>query len=139
MKDHRVLVTGWRNWPERYQGVIRGYLDAVWRDVQWNALGRMVIVQGECPYGGVDLYAKLWAEQMAIEVESYPAEVDAAGKILGPARNSRMVALGAERCLGFPGPNSRGTWDCIRKAVDADIPTYVISWSTSFAKHWADE
>jgi hypothetical protein len=38
-----------------------------------------------------------------------------------------MVSLGADLCLGFPGPGSKGTWDCLRKAVDAGIPTRVRS------------
>jgi hypothetical protein len=33
-----------------------------------------------------------------------------------------MVSLGADICLAFPQPGSKGTWDCARKAADAGIP-----------------
>jgi len=42
-----------------------------------------------------------------------------------------MVALGAKLCIGFPGPRSRGTWDCLEKATNAGIETYSKSWFQS--------
>jgi hypothetical protein len=32
-----------------------------------------------------------------------------------------MVDLGADLCLAFPMPRSRGTWDCVRRAKKAGI------------------
>jgi hypothetical protein len=133
MKPFRVLVTGWRDWPEDRSSVIERALDGVAWFVSGTTPNRpIVVVQGECPYGGVDLHAKRWAERTpGTSVESHPAEV-IGDRIQGPARNSVMVNLGADLCLAFPGPNSRGTWDCVRKAVDADIPTQVHAWCTEW-------
>ena len=126
----RVLVTGWRDWPASHRGVI------------WQALaaethrhrGPIVVVQGECPYGGVDRWAKEWAEQDPRATnEPHPADWKQYGKKAGMIRNGIMVKAGGDLCLGFPGPKSRGTWDCPQKAVDADIPCKVFPWSTLHA------
>lgn len=83
----------------------------------------VIIVQGECPYGGVDLAAKRWAQRTAgVTSEGWPAQWTAHGRAAGPARNEHMVSLGADFCLAFPAPGSRGTWDCLMKAAEAGIP-----------------
>lgn len=134
---YRILVTGWRRWPPTHRGI-------VWRALDTAAFRRdnrpIVVVHGKCPYGGVDLYAAQWAGQCdGAGTEEHPAERGPQGQILGPARNTRMVAAGADLCLSFPGPNSRGTWDCTRKAVDADIPTRVVAWCTAWGRDWAED
>lgn len=137
---YRILVTGWRAWPLTHAHVVYQALSTVVYQLgsgTWNPGRPIVVAQGECPYGGVDLYAKQWATACCFQVEPDPADRGPQGQILGPARNSRMVARGADVCLGFPGPNSRGTWDCIRKAVDADIQTLVYPWSTASSTGWA--
>ena len=122
----RILITGWRAWPASHAGLIWSALDA--------AVGRagtppgVVVVHGKCPYGGADEHAAVWVQMRGHAEEPHPAETGAGGKLLGPARNTEMVRLGADLCLGFPGPGSRGTWDCLRKAVDAGIPTRVYGW-----------
>lgn len=136
-EPYRILITGWRDWPESHAFVIDQHLDGIAFDL---ASRPIVIVHGKCPYGGVDLYAERWANKKSGAThEPHPAQRTAQGKILGPARNSKMVNLGANVCLSFPGPGSRGTWDCTSKAVDADIPTYTIAWSTAWAKEWQDD
>ena len=50
----------------------------------------------------------------------------------GPARNERMVRYAVERarrgavvrCHGFPGPESVGTWQCLRAAAKAGLETW---------------
>jgi hypothetical protein len=45
----------------------------------------------------------------------------------GPARNAAMVAAGAEPWIAFRFlARSRGTKDCVRRALAAGIPTYLI-------------
>lgn len=41
-------------------------------------------------------------------------------------RNDRMIALGADLCIGFPHgrANTQGTWYTLTHAKDAGIPTY---------------
>jgi hypothetical protein len=118
---YRLLVTGSRNCDDVQARFVRAILSRIymWQGVQH---GRdLTIVEGECPYGGVDLVARRWAEELGdVEIDAHPAEVHN-GRVLGPARNARMVATGPDLCVGFPGPKSNGTWDCIRKAADAGI------------------
>ena len=128
MTPYRILVTGWRHWPGEYAHVIH---EALVRTAALADPGRrpIIVVQGECEYGGVDLWANEWAVHTTdAEPEPHPAKRDSQGRILGPARNARMVALGADVCLAFPGPGSRGTMDCIRKAKAAGIPTMIRHW-----------
>ena len=118
----RILVTGSRDWADR--GAV---IDALWE--AWIDLGRRgdtVLVQGECHLGGADLIAKDVWEQCGLPVESHPAEMGPDGHVLGPERNARMVALGADLCLAFPLPSSRGTKNCMRLAREAGIPVRVI-------------
>lgn len=135
-KPYRILVTGWRDWPETHAFVIEQHLDAVVFELLTRAI---VVVHGKCPYGGVDLYAARWADRKSgATQEAHPAERTTEGKILGPARNSRMVNRGADLCLSLPGPRSLGTWDCTSKAVDADIPTRIVPWCSKWANDWLD-
>lgn len=125
MRTVRILVTGWRDWPEQAKQII------------WNALNeyqasheiptQFVVVHGQCPYGGVDLYAEQWAIAKGHSFEAHPARV-VNGKILGPERNAKMVKLGADVCFAFPGPRSRGTVDCMKKAEKAGIEIVKIEW-----------
>jgi hypothetical protein len=126
----RIICTGWRSWPVSHRGVVWRALDAATAGIP----GPIVVVQGECPYGGVDRWAKEWAEQdPRATSENHPAPWDKHGKAAGMIRNSAMVRLGSDLCLAFPGPKSRGTWNCLQLAVDADIPCKVYPWSTAFA------
>jgi hypothetical protein len=128
-----VLVTGWRDWPADCAHVVWDALDSV----LLNSGRPLIVVHGQCPYGGVDLYAHQWAMRCdGANPEPHPAERDANDRLLGPARNSHMVSLGAELCLAFPGPGSRGTVDCAQKAINADIPTMFFAWSSTFAEQW---
>jgi hypothetical protein len=122
----RILITGSRHTTPDDAQVVWQALDA-WVPFALPGVP-LIIVHGACPYGGVDLNADEWAVQNPSAVpERHPADWDHLGKAAGMARNSHMVALGAEVCLGFPGRGSRGTWDCLKKAVDAGIPTRVTS------------
>lgn len=127
----RVLVTGWRFWPR--QEAFRVHDALVWAVTVFLPFSRhLVVVDGACPYGGVDLYAHEWATgRPDTSSRRYPAKV-VNGKLLGPQRNAEMVAQGADVCLGFPELEQEqprgGTWDCIRKARKAGIPTFVIPY-----------
>lgn len=128
-RPYRVIVTGWRAWPETEKWFIWKELDLLrWRvpyeipdDLNPNSI---IIVEGECPYGGVDLFAKQWAQDRHQLVDPFPADWERYGRGAGPRRNSAMVGVGADLCIGFPGPDSKGTWDCLEKATKAGIETY---------------
>ena len=118
----RILVTGSRTTTSEGDGYVWLTLDRICAPTL--ASGRsVVIVQGECHKGGVDLAARRWAEETAsAESEGYPADWKAHGKPAGMIRNGQMVALGADLCVAFPARGSRGTWDCLKQAADAGIP-----------------
>jgi hypothetical protein len=81
---------------------------------------------------------------LGVKVEVHPARwdhLDVPGAIVrqnkygvrynanaGPIRNAAMVAAGAGMCVAFHRflRQSRGTKDCVRRAIEAGIPTYLI-------------
>ncbi len=112
---YRVLVTGSRHWSDR---------DAIERGLR--SVGdepSAVLVHGAAP--GADTIAAEVATAMGWDVEAHPADWDAHGKAAGPRRNQEMVDAGADTCLAFPLPESRGTWDCLRRAERAGIRVIV--------------
>jgi hypothetical protein len=125
MSAYRILVTGSRQISHHDDAFVVHKL----AEAAASALGAgrpVIIVHGRCPYGGVDLAAHLWAERTpGVEPEPHPADWDAHGKAAGPMRNSEMVARGADECHAFPLSSSRGTIDCLIKAIKAGIPTHV--------------
>jgi hypothetical protein len=130
---YRVLITGWRAWPEANKDFIWRELYGLWTRVptdmgEYIPPESIMIVHGKCPYGGVDLWAEQWAKTYHQLWDPHPADWDKYGKPAGNIRNTEMVALGADLCIGFPGPGSKGTWDCLQKATNAGIETYSRSW-----------
>lgn len=120
----KVLVTGTRNHTTGLMG-----------DRVRYALG--IVVCRLCPesglliYGGatgVDSTAKGYWDSLGPEYTTkcfpYKSEMGKAG---GPVRNQEMVDFGADICLAFPAPGSRGTYDCASRAEEAGIPTFVIT------------
>lgn len=75
-------------------------------------------------YRGADWIADRFARRRNWTVEMFPADWSLGPKA-GPERNALMVKEGADLCLAFALPNSRGTWDCVRKARAAGIETVV--------------
>lgn len=86
---------------------------------------------------GVDRLTRAYCVEYGLIFEMYIAEWRLLGRSAGPQRNQQMidraVVLRAEgstvRGLAFPGRSSVGTWDCLRRMVDAGIPTRVeLAW-----------
>lgn len=117
----RFLVTGSRHCTDEHARLVCEVLDRAAVPARL-AKRPIVVVHGRCPKGGVDLVAHRWAENAPdADPEPHPANWDLYGKAAGMIRNGEMVDLGADRCFGFPAPDSRGTWDCIHKAAKAGI------------------
>lgn len=115
----RVLITGDRHW------------DAI--DVAETVINRLLarygpnltIVHGAAT--GVDSAFEEAAELLGVDTEPHPADWGK-GKSAGPIRNSEMVKTGADLCIAVHRylANSRGTLDCVRKALAAGIPVWLI-------------
>jgi hypothetical protein len=114
----RILITGSRNWPD--DGTVeQAILDVKnWFYFDWEDV---VIVHGDCPTGA-DAIADEFATEYDIKVERHPADWKKHGRAAGPIRNQEMVDLGADICLAFPLPDSRGTIHCMKAAKKAGIP-----------------
>lgn len=133
-RPFRVLVTGSRHaTTEQHSAVIRNELRLAIGHItgdQMNA-GLVTLVHGAAP--GVDTIAAdiMRALPWPIRIVGYPARDFGRWPECGPRRNSHMVSLGADICLAFPMPGSRGTWDCARKAADAGIPVILRSLASA--------
>lgn len=119
----RVLIAGSRHWSNRF--AIVSALS------QFNDRG-MVLVSGACP-SGADRIAEDVAEHLGWKVERHPAEWGIHGRAAGPIRNQQMVDLGADICLAFPLPGSRGTLDCMQRAYEAHIPVHNLGWTAEMS------
>ena len=121
----RLLVTGSRNDPS-----------LIMQERIKYALGftayKLCPEGGELKHGmatGVDTFCAGFWESLGFTHSffatgfEYPGE---SGKAGGPIRNQRMVDSGADLCLAFTMPDSKGTWDCVRKARAAGITTFAL-------------
>lgn len=111
----RVLITGSRDW-QRPQAVTNALDDLL----NSHTADPLVVVHGAC-HTGADRIAQDWARRHAVRDEPHPAEWTRYGRRAGPLRNQAMVDLGADVCLAFPTALSRGTRDCMQRAVAAGI------------------
>lgn len=114
----RILVTGSRDFRDT---------DLAKRALVWaaNVAGvdnpaDVTVVHGDAR-GADSVMAKV-AASFGCVIEGHPARWDELGKRAGIVRNCEMVDLGADVCLSFPLPGSRGTWHCMREAEKAGIP-----------------
>ena len=118
MSHPRILVTGSRNWTNR--NIIKMALKYAWEDLGLDP--KTTLVSGACPTGADRIAEEEW-ESLGLPIERHPAGWSQHGRAAGPIRNQEMVDLGADVCLAFAMPDSRGTHDCIRRASDKGIPT----------------
>lgn len=118
----RILVTGSRDWDDEH--LVFKALDTYAKPLGGDPLDEVVIVHGACPTGA-DAMAQRWAELRGIKTEPHPADWGKYHRAAGPRRNQEMVDSGADYCIAFPMPNSRGTKDCAGKAYKAGIPLFV--------------
>jgi hypothetical protein len=132
----RVLVTGDRRWyaPDLAVQVVNRLLCRYGPD--------LVIVHGAAT--GIDASFAEACADLSVEQEPHPArwkDLKAVGAVVkydwrrhpynanaGPERNAEMVAAGADMCVAFHRflTESRVTKDCVRRAIEAGIPTYLI-------------
>lgn len=114
----RILVTGSRDFRDT---------DLAKRALVWaaNVAGvdnpaDVTVVHGDAR--GADSVMAEVAASFGCVIEGHSARWDELDKRAGIVRNCEMVDLGADVCLAFPLPGSRGTWHCMREAEKAGIP-----------------
>jgi hypothetical protein len=113
----RILVTGSRNFTNRE--TVLEILSEYWEE----GVEDTVLIHGGAR--GLDELAADVAFQLGWVEELHFAEWERFGKSAGHIRNQAMVDSGADVCIGFPMAGSRGTWDCLKRAADAGIPTRI--------------
>lgn len=79
---------------------------------------------------GVDTKAKEWCISNNIPYKVHRADWQTYGKMAGILRNANMVAAAnaGDWCLALPGPNSVGTWDCVKRASQAGLSVLILPW-----------
>jgi hypothetical protein len=132
----RVIVTGDRNWyaPELAEKVVNRLR---------LRFGRGLVIV-HCAATGIDQSFAEACAKLGVAQEPHPARWDdleapeavvrqdqggrAYNANAGPVRNAAMVAAGAGMCVAFHRrlARSHGTRDCVRCAIEAGIPTYLV-------------
>jgi hypothetical protein len=122
-----IIVTGSRElWPKGLK-----HPDGTahrWKGLDWDVQSFVrktlnlyipvcqILVHGAAR--GLDTLAHAWATDAGIEIDQYPANWESYGLKAGPRRNREMLtAYPYGVVVGFPGPNSAGTRDCMKEAV----------------------
>lgn len=114
-----VLVCGGREYGSKVEERIHVYATL---DQMKAHYGELLIVQGGAR--GADGQARFWSEDRAVHCATVPAIWNKLGNAAGAIRNSAMLALQPQVCIGFPG--GRGTADMLKKARAAGVATYEV-------------
>jgi hypothetical protein len=126
--DMRILVTGDRFWVcyELAASILRRLIDRYGADI--------TIVHGGGT--GVDEAFNRACRELGITAESYIAEWRWHGNLAAEKRNRAMVSAGANMCVALHRDikTCRGTKDCVRLALAAKIPTYLVDDDQGVAK-----
>lgn len=115
----RLLITGSRDWWDAHllKTTIHYWVSLLLDEP-------VTLVHGNCPIGA-DALAEQYAIARGWQPEPVSANWTEHGLRAGPLRNQLMVDLGADLVLAFPLPGSKGTWDTVRRARAAGLPTLV--------------
>jgi hypothetical protein len=126
----RVLVCGSRTLEDEW--AIHRVLDGIF-DYEHSANDRLVVIEGGGR--GADAHAASWVagfgpEYPTVAHEQYPADWTLHGKGAGPIRNELMLRDGKPDVVWAfvdkPLQHSKGTADMVRRARNAQVPTYVV-------------
>jgi YspA, cpYpsA-related SLOG family len=118
--DMRILIAGDRHWncTDLAERVVNRLIARYGYDF-------VVIHGGAC---GVDEAFAEACRHLAIKAEPHVADWRGLGNIAGPARKREMVQSGADVCIALHRTlaQSKATKDCVRQALAAGIPVYLI-------------
>jgi hypothetical protein len=116
----RLIVTGDRHW-----NALELAEDVINRLLAWYG-PELVIVHGGA--AGIDQSFAVACRELGVTAEAHLADWRGLGNIAGPARNREMIQAGADLCLAFHRllATSKGTKDCVRQSIAAQIPIFLI-------------
>jgi hypothetical protein len=116
----RIMVTGDRFWP------CHKLAAAILRRLVARYGPEIVIVHGDDT--GVEESFATAARGLRIKAEAHPADFDHLGERAEAFRNREMIRACAAFCIAVHRflANGRATRDCVRQALAAGIPTYLI-------------
>ena len=109
----KVVVTGSRDYSSRST------------ILHWLTLFPIsCVIHGDC--AGADQLASDICDELGIHHVTFHADWHV-GKKAGPIRNQLMIDSEPDLVIAFPLADSKGTYDCIRRAKVAGIPVLEIS------------
>jgi hypothetical protein len=108
-----ALFTGSREWADE---------TPIYEDIVSLPDGAVVIHGGAL---GADMIADHYARANGYHVAEVKALWSRHGKAAGPLRNDALMALMPTVAYAYPLPQSRGTWDMVRKLEAANVPVFV--------------
>ena len=124
----RILITGDRSWycPDLADQIVA-------RLIKRHGLS-VTIVYGAAD--GVDTSFAEADDEAGIEQDPHPARWDELGRKAGPIRNAEMVAVGADLCIALHRSIETSKWtrDCVRQALAAGIPVWLIESEEAIPK-----
>ena len=91
-----------------------------------SSLGKFMIVHGACPTGA-DFLADIYAWEMQVDAETYPAMWEDHGKKAGPIRNAQMAKV-ADYLIAFWDGKSKGTKSMINLAKSKGLGVRVVKY-----------
>jgi hypothetical protein len=109
MTSYKVAMTGSRNWTD-----IQFIKDSLISLVERGDSKRYVLIHGGAK--GADTICAKAAEELGWKSIVHLPKWDEYGISAGPIRNQLIINERPDILLAFPMPNSRGTYDTIRKA-----------------------
>jgi len=83
---------------------------------------------------GADTIASRVAEELKMEVEEWKIDSEEPTHTDEALRNHKMMASDVDLCIAFPFDESKGTWDCIRRARSARIETIIVDKQGGYTK-----
>ena len=116
----RILIAGDRDWrcDDLAEQVLNRLLARYGPD--------LTIIHGGAP--GVDQSFSVVCRELGIAAEPNVADWKGLSNLAGPKRNMEMVQAGADLCIALHRSieTSKGTKNCVRRALAAGIPVYLI-------------
>lgn len=113
----KVAIVGSRNWTD-YAGFLLQLPDVGDYDT---------IISGGA--AGVDAMAKRWAERAGLAYIEFHVNqhIPSLGFTRAAHARNQQIVDACDHLIAMPGPESKGTWDTIRRARACGIPVTIVT------------